>query len=204
MIRKISAHYLYLSKDKFFKYGIVSFSANGLIIDVVDTHGELEESEKLEFFDGMIVPHFMHIDVSNLHPGSVILNADSIKDYLKIPPEKHWKYIILEHPESIEKEDIHQLMMLERVGIGVILHFGDSKNGNQSVILDKIRNLQEAWRINLTDILPWVTINPASAEQIDGTFGSIQINKVPGLNVITGIDYQSMQLKENSSVRVII
>lgn len=203
MIRKIAAHYLYISKDALFKYGIVTFDKEGRILDVVNTHGVPQEIEKLEFFNGLIVPGFVNIDIADLHPDCVIVNANNVGEFLRISLGGTCKYLVLENPECIEKADFDRLVQLENNGISIILKFGNNKGNDQSFIFKRIYNLQKSLGIRFSDILPWVTINPAKAMRIEASSGSIERNKKPGLNVITGIDYQTLQLKENSSVRVI-
>jgi cytosine/adenosine deaminase-related metal-dependent hydrolase len=70
MTRKISAHYIYTINSAPLKNGIIEFDHNGYIVDIIDTGGNLRESERLEFFDGIITPGFVnahtHIELSHL------------------------------------------------------------------------------------------------------------------------------------------
>jgi Cytosine deaminase and related metal-dependent hydrolases len=70
MHRKISAHYIYPGYGKPLKQSVVVVSDDGTIIDLLDTGGHLEESEKLEFYDGIITPGFVnahaHLELSHL------------------------------------------------------------------------------------------------------------------------------------------
>lgn len=70
MHRKISAHYVFPGYGKPLKQGVVVVADDGTIIDLFDTGGCLEESEKLEFYDGIITPGFInshaHIELSHL------------------------------------------------------------------------------------------------------------------------------------------
>ena len=70
MLRKISAHYIFTSKSNPIKRGIVIVNDNAEIVDVIDTGGDLPESEKLEFYDGIITAGFVnthaHLELSHL------------------------------------------------------------------------------------------------------------------------------------------
>jgi cytosine/adenosine deaminase-related metal-dependent hydrolase len=71
MIRKISAHYIYTNCGAPLKNGIIVLDHSGTVTDLIDTGGKLQESEKLEFYDGILTPGFInahtHIELSHLH-----------------------------------------------------------------------------------------------------------------------------------------
>ena len=52
--------------------------------------------------------------------------------------------------------------------------------------------------IPFSDILQWATLNGAQALNIDDFYGSIDIGKNPGLNLITNFNFSKM-LPTNSS-----
>ncbi len=70
MPRKISAHYIFPGNAAPLKQGIIVVNDNGKILDLIDTSGKLPESEKLEFYDGIITPGFVnahsHLELSHL------------------------------------------------------------------------------------------------------------------------------------------
>jgi cytosine/adenosine deaminase-related metal-dependent hydrolase len=70
MVRKISAHYLFTGQGKPLKRGIVVIDQQGEIVDLIDTDGDLTETEKLEFYEGIITPGFVnahaHLELSHL------------------------------------------------------------------------------------------------------------------------------------------
>lgn len=69
-IRKISASYLFTLTSKPLKNGIVVVDENGIIEDIIDTGGELRETEGLEHYSGIICPGFInahcHLELSHL------------------------------------------------------------------------------------------------------------------------------------------
>jgi imidazolonepropionase-like amidohydrolase len=67
-----------------------------------------------------------------------------------------------------------------------------------------IQNMRLLDNIPLVDLLTYATINGAKALGIADRKGSIEIGKQPGLAVISGVDFQNMQLTKNSiSTRII-
>ncbi len=57
--------------------------------------------------------------------------------------------------------------------------------------------------ISLQQLLQWATLNGAKALDMDKCLGSIEKNKKPGINLITGIDFERMHLNINSKVKVL-
>ncbi len=143
MCRKLSAHYIFPANRPPLKRGVVVVKNDGAIIDIIDTKGELQESERLEFFDGIITPGFL--------PG-------------------------IDHPE----------------------------NETQFSILEEMKTYQKNFsHISLQDLIKWRTIDAAKARGFENILGTICIGKKPGLNLITNIDFDKMQLTSQSEVKVI-
>lgn len=69
-MRKLSAHYIFPVTGKPLHNGILITGDQGEIIDLVDTNGNLADAEKLEFYNGVIVPGFVnahcHLELSHL------------------------------------------------------------------------------------------------------------------------------------------
>jgi hypothetical protein len=58
-MRKISAHYILPVSGSPLRNGIVMLDENGTILELKDTGGRLRETEKLEFYNGIITPGFV-------------------------------------------------------------------------------------------------------------------------------------------------
>ena len=69
-MRYLSAHYVFPVSTPPLRYGIVCMNDEGCIVDVIDAGGKLEEREKLEFYNGILVPGFVnahcHLELSHL------------------------------------------------------------------------------------------------------------------------------------------
>jgi len=70
-MRYLSAQYIFPVSAPPLKYGIICVNDDGCIVDVIDTGGNLKDHEKLEFYDGILVPGFVnahcHLELSHLH-----------------------------------------------------------------------------------------------------------------------------------------
>jgi len=58
-MRKISAQYILPVSSPPLKQGIVTLDASGRVLDLTDTGGQLDETGKLEFYNGIITPGFI-------------------------------------------------------------------------------------------------------------------------------------------------
>ncbi len=69
-MRKIAAHLILDGRGNCFSKGIVTIDTNGMILDVQDTGGNLQEEAGIEFYSGILVPGFInahcHLEVSHL------------------------------------------------------------------------------------------------------------------------------------------
>ena len=69
-MRKFSAHYIFTGTGKVLNKGIVTLTDQGIVTDIVDTRGELDESAGVEFYSGVITPGFVnshcHLELSHL------------------------------------------------------------------------------------------------------------------------------------------
>lgn len=58
--------------------------------------------------------------------------------------------------------------------------------------------------VDFSEVLKWATINGAKALKIDNKYGSIEVGKTPGLNLISSFNFDKMCLKNESKVRKIL
>lgn len=68
-------------------------------------------------------------------------------------------------------------------------------------IIEEMKNYSE---IDFAEVLKWVTINGAEALKIDEVYGSIEVGKKPGLNLISSFDFENMRLRKDSFVKKMI
>jgi len=82
----------------------------------------------------------------------------------------------------------------------------DSYASNWSLsILDEMKTIQKHFsQISLEKLLEWGTKNGAEFLGIEKTFGTIEKDKKPGLNLIENVDLNSFSLTEKSSVKKLI
>lgn len=204
MIRKISAHFIYLNSKALLKFGVIAFSPDGVITDIRDNNGMPEESEGLEFSNGIITPGFIDIDCSCIQSRSAQTYTPGPKGSFQVELPERGQFLILENPERLAQTEVLRLFSLEREGVYIILKFDNNPMNLQQTIFKNICKLILPGTIDFADILRWTTINPALYMGIDHSYGTIAPGKQPGLNAISGFDYSTMHVTETSSIRVIV
>lgn len=83
-MRRIAANYIYTG-TQVLKNSLVVLSDEGVVLDLVDTGGQLRESQGVEFYNGVLVPGFVnchcHLELSALK--SVVPPAQGLPSFLQ-------------------------------------------------------------------------------------------------------------------------
>lgn len=81
----------------------------------------------------------------------------------------------------------------------------DSLASNHSLsILDELKTIQQFYpQVRTHDMLRWATLYGAKFLGIDDTFGSFDIGKYPGVNLISGIDAHTLEIKDAVVKRIL-
>ena len=84
-MRKLSAHYIITGTGAILNKGIVILSDDGIITDIIDTNGDLDEMASVEFYSGVLIPGFVnahcHLELSHLK--SVFPEKTGLSGFLK-------------------------------------------------------------------------------------------------------------------------
>ena len=91
-MRKFSAHYIITGTGKVLTKGIITLTDEGVIVDITDTNGDLEESAGVEFYSGVITPGFVnahcHLELSHL--GNAFPENSGLAAFLKNVAENRY------------------------------------------------------------------------------------------------------------------
>ncbi len=110
-------------------------------------------------------------------------------------------------PESnlIIEGKLPDLVSMYKHGLRIAIGTDSLASATSLSILHHIKLLQDNFTdIPFSEILKWSTLNGAEALNVPNRFGSIEIGKSPGLNLITNFDFDKMCPRVNSEVRRLI
>lgn len=207
--------------------------ANSIIEkSILTIHNQESESES-EFFShgtGAIVNHLQNnlgIDTSHWQPtgkSSLI----SVLDFLPVENQ-----LLLVHNTFTTKEDLDELKKIRSIRntffvlcpnsnlyienqLPPVSLFRDenlnicigtdslASNHGLSVLAELITLQLNFPEIKLEELLKWSSLNGAKALQIEDKYGSFEVGKKPGINLISGIDFKTMKLTEKSKAKRLI
>jgi len=134
-MRYISANYIFDGKDTFLKNGIVTINADGVVQELEDTGGVLDESENIEFYNGIIVPGFInthcHLELS--HEKGKIPQGVGLPNFIKMANA------LRSAPEPTKHAAMHEA--LSHMKAGGIVAVGDISNDETSFRIKQKSNL---------------------------------------------------------------
>lgn len=192
-MRKIAATYVFPISQPPIKNGIFVCENDGTVVEIIDNGDNFRESAGVEFYSGILVPGFVQSGVS-------LLNRD------KVFSRKMWAAgisLLIDSDKSLfsicETSDFKTNE----------LHPGDGlrsantvTNTSTNSILDQLLNFQvHNESATLTDVFRWASLEGAMAFGFESKYGSFEEGKMPGVNLITGIDFRRMKLTANSKIK---
>ncbi len=196
---------------------------------VISIHNQETESENQMFIGntGALVETLKSINaVAENHRNTGKNSLESISGFL---PEKN--NIIFVHNTYSSNNDINRaaehfdhaywcLCPLSNLFIenklpdlNIFIHMSDdvtlgtdslASNSTLSILEEMKVLVKHFGNISFNEMLKWGTINGARALQIEDRYGSIENDKIPGLNLISDFDFENMQLTEKSQVKVLV
>ena len=192
-----------------------------------------ESRAEAQFFkngSGEIANHIqnnLEIDISHWQP----TGRSSLTSVLKFLPSEN--QLILVHNTFTEKTDLDELKksrslentffalctnsnlyienqlppitMFRNEELNICLGTDSLASNHQLSILAEMVTIQQNFAdIDLEELLIWGTLNGAKALGMENHFGSFAPGKKPGVNLISGIDFEKMKLTESSKVKRLI
>jgi N-acetylglucosamine-6-phosphate deacetylase len=189
-MRKIAANIVYVSSNKFLNKAIVTLDDNGIITEITDTKGRLDEQPNLEFYNGILTPAFVY--AQQQYSYSRVLNYfgnESLANYV---------FDILTNHRAINNSFMQN-------------YFINYKTGENDLPLISVNSIEMLATIAinfpsipLPELLKLITSNGAKILGVDKVVGSIDVGKKPGLNLLENVDLLSLKLTANTKVKRLI
>lgn len=97
------------------------------------------------------------------------------------------------------------LPMLIELGANLAIGTDSLASSDTLSVFDQVIILLNKFpEVSFTDAIKWATLNGAKALNIDSIYGSFEIGKSPGLNLITDFDFNTMKPTSKSRVKRLI
>lgn len=90
--------------------------------------------------------------------------------------------------------------LLRRGGVNICLGTDSAASNRSLSMLDELRRIEG---VPLAERLQWATLGGARALGLADSLGSIEVGKCPGLALLEGLDWERMELTEQSTVRAL-
>lgn len=95
--------------------------------------------------------------------------------------------------------------LFRKNNLNICLGTDSLASNHQLSVLAEMITLQENFPdVKLEELLNWACFNGAKALQVENRFGSFEVGKRPGVNLISGIDFKTMKLTKTSKVKRLI
>jgi cytosine/adenosine deaminase-related metal-dependent hydrolase len=181
---------------------------------------ELTENSKGELFKKFIDWGF---DIDSIPKGNPV---DIVKSYL---PKKtnvlfiHNTYIKQDEADELAKHfpnaffvlcpesnqhiesALPNIEMLIKLGVNIALGTDSLASSSSLSVFNQLKIIsQHSPKIPFQLLLLWATLNGAKALGFDKALGSIEIGKIPGLNLISPFDFENMQTRADSRIRKLV
>src|SRR5690606_6759429 len=120
-------------------------------------------------------------------------------------PMKNTYFALCPNSNSYIENQLPPVSLFRNEKLTICLGTDSLASNHQLSILAEMMTLQINFpELKLDELLTWATLNGAKALQIDTNFGSFELGKNPGVNLITGIDFKTMKLTDSSRVKRLV
>jgi len=118
--------------------------------------------------------------------------------------DKTW-FVLCPNSNLYIEDRLPDIELFYKNGLQICLGTDSLSSNRKLSMLDEIKTIQtHVPAIPLGEIVTWATRNGAEALEMDKWAGTIEKGKKPGINLITGMDLQHLQLLPQSKVKRLI
>jgi aminodeoxyfutalosine deaminase len=119
-------------------------------------------------------------------------------------PKKTW-FVLCPNSNLYIEDRLPDIELFRRNKLQISVGTDSLSSNHQLSMLDELKTIQGRFpEIPFAEIVTWATRNGAEALEMDNWAGTIEKGKKPGINLITGMDLEHLQLLPKSKVRRLI
>ena len=189
------------SEDEFFKKGvgaILNHLQNNLGIDTSHWQptGKSSLISILQFLPGENQLLLVH---------NTFTTKEDLNELRKIRATENTFFVLCPNSNLYIENRLPPVQLFKEENLNICLGTDSLASNRELSVLAEMITIQLHFpEIKLEELILWASLNGAKALQIDNQFGSFEVGKNPGVNLISGIDFKTMKLTEKSKVKRLI
>ena len=189
------------SEDEFFKNGvgaILNHLQNNLGIDTL--HWEPTGKSSL-----ISILSYLPAENQLLLVHNTFTEKEDLEELKKIRSMDNTFFVLCPNSNLYIENQLPPFPLFREENLNICLGTDSlASNRELSVLAEMITIQFNLPELKLEELIQWASINGAKALQIENQFGSFEVGKNPGVNLISGIDFKTMKLTEKSKVKRLI
>jgi cytosine/adenosine deaminase-related metal-dependent hydrolase len=189
------------SESEFFKSGtgaIANHLTNNLGIDI--SHWKPTGKSSLATILGFLPAENQLLLVHN-----TFTTKKDLDELKKIRSLENTFFVLCPNSNLYIENQLPPVSLFREEELNVCLGTDSLASNHELSILSEMITLQVNFpKLQLDELLIWVCLNGAKALQIDDNFGSLEVGKKPGINLISGIDFKKLCLTESSRIKRLV
>lgn len=128
------------------------------------------------------------------------VDIDAIRNIL---PRTYW--VLCPNSNIIIENQLPDIELFMKNDLTLAIGTDSYSSNSQLSIISELQVIQKHYpQISLNTLLKWATLHGAKALNISEKFGSFEIGKRPGVNLITGIDFEKMAFTPTPQVKSLV
>jgi aminodeoxyfutalosine deaminase len=119
--------------------------------------------------------------------------------------KERYFFVLCPNSNLIIEHQLPDIEMFVKNNLNLAIGTDSYSSNTKLSIIGELKTISEHYpKISLDILFNWATLGGAKALGIDNKYGSFEKGKKPGVNLITGIDFENMRLTKESAVKVLI
>lgn len=189
------------SESEFFKTGtgeIANHLQNNLGIDI--SHWKPSGKSSL-----VSVLEYLPVENQLLLVHNIFTTKEDLEVLKKLRSLNNTFFVICPNSNLYIETQLPPVELFRNENLKICIGTDSLASNHELSVLAEIITLQHHFpEIKLEELFRWASLNGAKALQVDNKFGSFEVGKNPGVNLVTGIDFKAMKLTVHSKVKRLI
>lgn len=194
-MRKIAATYIFPLTQAPIRNGILVIDDDGIVVEIINSGKHFKEEAGLEYYSGILVPGFISVNYNLQNMNKVSIRKMWAQGVAIAVDVDGLKYAVLQKDDceiqQLTDDDAKKSIVFDRQPndspLAELLHFQNKNNSNK-----------------LNDVLRWASFDRVQFIGLETQFGSFDTGKKPGVNLLSGVNFQEMKLTTSTRIKRLV